>query len=601
MGVVLSVLAEELRAVGVVVLRRGFRRERRLHPLGLGQLQGAVHLVGGYVVEALAGVALRPLLPAHLGGLQQRERAHDVGAGEGERVHDAAVHVALGRQVYHALHAVLAHQGEHGAVVADVGPDEPVVGPVLDVLEVGQVAGVGQLVNVYDQAVGILVDEQAHHVAANESGPAGDDDALHCLCFWFLVCFSSCCYNAARGGFIVRRGGAAPASGQRHHLAVGEAAALHGEPHQRALPLPALQSGGSGVYVEQAQRAVVLYLQYVRVSADEQLRRHGVDLSAHGRVVVAGIAAYVLDEHLGVLAPEAQRLAEHPPEVAAVAVATDGAQRSEGRQALCHLERAYVAGVPYLVARLEVLQVAVVPPAVRVADYAYLLHVSLQVSESEPAPHEVGNVVGRALKPQPRGVHAQVVRRAVAPGLARVVVVVGGAAALAALYYLARGGLVAALARGHLGGAVVEVGGYEHVNLVGAVAQYVVGAAAHEHARRLVGGAAYGVALKLEQALLRELVAVEVGAAHERHVQVEQRLEEPLLLVVLLEELLAEAALPGGQVEQLAVVVLAAEAVGQHPRYGAPAAAELPPHVYYYLLVAHIPVVVMVCLLNFRI
>ena len=49
--VVLRILGEELAAVSVVVFRRGFGGERRLHAVGVGKLQRAVHLVGRDMVK----------------------------------------------------------------------------------------------------------------------------------------------------------------------------------------------------------------------------------------------------------------------------------------------------------------------------------------------------------------------------------------------------------------------------------------------------------------------------------------------------------------------------------------------------------------------
>ena len=135
--------------------------------------------------------------------------------------------------------------------------------------------------------------------------------------------------------------------------------------------------------------------------------------------------------------------------------------------------------------------------------------------------------------------------------------------------------------------ALVEVGRDEHADGVLEVAQHVVGATAYEHARVGFGRLAYGVALKLEQTLLRQLVVVEVAVRHERGVHVEQRAEEAFLLVVLLEKLLAEAALLCGKVEQLLVVEIAPEVVGQALGYYESAAAELPSDVDYYLFVFH--------------
>ena len=98
MRVVLRLLGEELRAVGVVVLRAGLRGERGLYSLGVGQLQRPVNLVGRDVIETLALVALGLAFPIFLRGLQQRQRADYVGVGERERVFDASVHVGSRRQ-----------------------------------------------------------------------------------------------------------------------------------------------------------------------------------------------------------------------------------------------------------------------------------------------------------------------------------------------------------------------------------------------------------------------------------------------------------------------------------------------------------------------
>ena len=112
-------------------------RERRFDALRTGHLQSPVHLVGRDVVEALA---LPCAVPGFPGGLQKRERSQDVGPCEGERIADRTVHVALGREVDHAVDGVFREQRAHGVVVADVAPDEGVVGGVLDVAEVGEVA-----------------------------------------------------------------------------------------------------------------------------------------------------------------------------------------------------------------------------------------------------------------------------------------------------------------------------------------------------------------------------------------------------------------------------------------------------------------------------
>ena len=107
------------------------------------QLKGTVHLVGRDVVEELA----LPLpVPVVLGGLKHGQGAEHIGPREGEGVLDGAVHVAFGSKVDNAVDAVFLKDSAHRLEVADVGSHEHVVRGLLDVLQVGQVARVGQLV-----------------------------------------------------------------------------------------------------------------------------------------------------------------------------------------------------------------------------------------------------------------------------------------------------------------------------------------------------------------------------------------------------------------------------------------------------------------------
>ena len=177
---VFEVLREEAVAVSEVVLSgAGLRAEGRLDARGMGQLEGAIDLVGGDVVEPFPLVFLGQGLPIEFRGLQQAERAHDVGLGEGERVLDAAIDMGFRREVDDAIDLLVLHQLVDAVEVADVHPDELVVGFVLDILQIGQVAGVGQLVQVDDSVIGVFVHEEANNMAADEAGAAGDDEGSH--------------------------------------------------------------------------------------------------------------------------------------------------------------------------------------------------------------------------------------------------------------------------------------------------------------------------------------------------------------------------------------------------------------------------------------
>ena len=72
--------------------------------------------------------------------------------------------MALGGEVDYSVDVVLRHQRLDCFVVANVGLHEHVVFLVLNVLEVGQVACIRQLVEVDDAVLRIFVHEQAYYV-----------------------------------------------------------------------------------------------------------------------------------------------------------------------------------------------------------------------------------------------------------------------------------------------------------------------------------------------------------------------------------------------------------------------------------------------------
>ena len=84
--------------------------------------------------------------------------------------------MTLSSQVNDAIHFLVLHQLVEGIEVADVHLHKLVVGFVLDVLQVSEVASIRQLVEVDDVILGILVHKQAHHMAANEACATGNND-----------------------------------------------------------------------------------------------------------------------------------------------------------------------------------------------------------------------------------------------------------------------------------------------------------------------------------------------------------------------------------------------------------------------------------------
>ena len=92
--------------------------------------------------------------------------------------------MGLGGEVDDAVDVLFLEELQDAVEIADVEADETVVRAVLDVLQVREVAGVGQFVEVDDPVLRVFVHEEPHDVRADETGAAGDDNgSLHGIRF----------------------------------------------------------------------------------------------------------------------------------------------------------------------------------------------------------------------------------------------------------------------------------------------------------------------------------------------------------------------------------------------------------------------------------
>ena len=166
--VVARCLAGRVRAVGLVGVAFGERRR-------LGR-ERAVNLVGADVVKAKGGfLAALQTLPISAARFEQGEAALDVGAHERARAVDRAVDMAFGSEMQHRTRAMLGQQPRHQSRVADVAVHEHMPRIAAQGLEVAQVAGVGEQVEV-DHRFIRLREPVEHEVTADEAGAPGDQD-----------------------------------------------------------------------------------------------------------------------------------------------------------------------------------------------------------------------------------------------------------------------------------------------------------------------------------------------------------------------------------------------------------------------------------------
>ena len=136
----------------------------------------AEHLVGGYVMEAEhrspLGAEPSVVLPRCF---QQRERADDVGLDERGRPVDRAIDMAFRRQMHHRVGLVGREDLPHRRGVGDVRADQDMSVVTPRILQRVLGGGVGQLVDVDHDVVGVA-HQMAHHSRTDEAASAGQQD-----------------------------------------------------------------------------------------------------------------------------------------------------------------------------------------------------------------------------------------------------------------------------------------------------------------------------------------------------------------------------------------------------------------------------------------
>ena len=97
--------------------------------------------------------------------------------------------MALGSEMDDTVYLLVLHQLIEGVEVADIHLDKLIIGFVLDVLEVGKVAGIRQLVEADYFVLWIFVHEEANDMRANEACTASNNyiSFHNCLAFFLFI------------------------------------------------------------------------------------------------------------------------------------------------------------------------------------------------------------------------------------------------------------------------------------------------------------------------------------------------------------------------------------------------------------------------------
>src|SRR6185437_10892275 len=81
--------------------------------------------------------------------------------------------------MHYGVDRLLSQQTLDGPSIADVASNEPQLRALLDRLETGEIAGVGQRIEHYHTLAGVGIQPIMDEVGANEAGAAGDEQPMH--------------------------------------------------------------------------------------------------------------------------------------------------------------------------------------------------------------------------------------------------------------------------------------------------------------------------------------------------------------------------------------------------------------------------------------
>lgn len=140
-----------------------------------GRAQCAVYLIGAHlnILFALFPCLLPGIVPGVLRPLQKVYGAHDVRGHEDLRIRDGAIHMGFGSKVDDVIGIIIGNELCHEFLVADIPVDKDVPRVILQILQILQVSGVCQGVQVDDANVGVFVQHIVNEGRSDETRTAG--------------------------------------------------------------------------------------------------------------------------------------------------------------------------------------------------------------------------------------------------------------------------------------------------------------------------------------------------------------------------------------------------------------------------------------------
>ena len=189
-----------------------------------------------------------------------------------------------------------------------------------------------------------------------------------------------------------------------HYLQIANIPAVDHHPHQRPYLLPTMRPGCPRIYMQQPQPLVIHHLQNMRMPAHHQPYTTVSQRPLHPWRILPRITPYMTQLHPYSLYLKLFHLAALSPYLPAIYIPAHGPNRRNYLpQTPQNADVTYVAGMPYLIAILEMNGIPLIPTRMCIRQNSYSFHLfhlynfQCQRYDRIPVMVEIGHILRRKI------------------------------------------------------------------------------------------------------------------------------------------------------------------------------------------------------------
>ena len=259
--------------------------------------------------------------------------------------------------------------------------------------------------------------------------------------------------------------------------------------------------------------------QYMRVTVNEELWWIASNHVSYRGIVMTGITADMLHQHIDLLTFKSQNLGIAGTNIHIINVAIDSPEaRAQILESVGQRQAANVSGMPDLITICHIGDILLVPKAMCITDDRYSFHrlsvsrfyfrMNLLLLQVKTFTDKPGDKIQSTFHPEYTGVDTQVVALCCPPRLSSIVIVIGCALLLMLVDIFPSVCPVETMPFADPLQPLVDICRDKNAHRVFHIPKHIVSSTSHKNATAFLGSLADGIALKLVETFLRELILI---------------------------------------------------------------------------------------------